>query len=152
MSIRPITQTDLPQLKAVIDSSELFPADLLDEMVADFFANPQTVDMWVTFEVAGKAGAVAYCAPEKMTEGTYNLYLIAVHQNHQGKGLGGKLMDYFEQRIKGMGGRILIVETSGLPEFAKTREFYVKKGYVQEAVIREFFQAGEDKVVYWKKL
>ncbi len=50
------------------------------------------------------------------------------------------------------GQRVLIVETSGLPEFERTRKFYDKCNYERAAVIRDFYQDGEDKVVFWKKL
>jgi RimJ/RimL family protein N-acetyltransferase len=50
------------------------------------------------------------------------------------------------------GERILLVETSGLPEFERTRAFYAKHGYEEEARIREFYRAGEDKVVFRKAL
>lgn len=61
-------------------------------------------------------------------------------------------MSYVENLLKENGHRILLVETSGLPEFELTRKFYDKLGYKREAVIREFYQEGEDKVVFWKKL
>ena len=87
-----------------------------------------------------------------MTEGTYNLYLIAVNPAQQGKGIGGSLMEYIEEELRSQGARILIVETSGLPEFERTRQFYDRCGYAREAVIREFYAEDDDKVVFWKKL
>ena len=87
-----------------------------------------------------------------MTEGTYNLYLIAVHKDFQGQGIGAEMMAYVEQMLIGMGVRILLVETSGLDEFDRTRAFYEKCDYHREAVIREFYDTGDDKVVFWKKL
>jgi ribosomal protein S18 acetylase RimI-like enzyme len=87
-----------------------------------------------------------------MTEGTYNLYLIAVHQNNQGQGIGAELMEYIENHLRASGMRILLVETSGLPEFERTRKFYDQCHYHREAVVRDFYQEGEDKVVFWKKL
>ena len=50
------------------------------------------------------------------------------------------------------GERVLLVETSGLPGFERTRAFYRKLGYDEEARIRDFYQAGEDKVVFRKAL
>jgi hypothetical protein len=50
------------------------------------------------------------------------------------------------------GERVLLVETSGLPEFGRTRAFYLHLGYAEEARIREFYQAGEDKIVFRKAL
>jgi ribosomal protein S18 acetylase RimI-like enzyme len=50
------------------------------------------------------------------------------------------------------GGRVLLVETSGTPDFERTRAFYRKCGYEEEARIRDFYQAGADKIVYRKAL
>jgi GNAT superfamily N-acetyltransferase len=80
------------------------------------------------------------------------LYLIAVHKSYQGLGIGAELMSFIEQKLTSLGKRILLVETSGLPEFELTRRFYHKCNYIKEAVIRDFYRVGEDKVVFWKKL
>ena len=150
--IREIQPKDLKRLKEVIDSTGLFPSALLDDMTNDFFTNQDTSEIWLTKEVDNIPVAVVYCAPERMTEGTFNLYLIAIDQKFQGKGIGSEMMTYVENLLHEKGNRILIVETSSLPEFELTRKFYDNLGYSREAVIREFYQEGEDKVVFWKKL
>ncbi len=149
--IRPITPEDLPALKAVIDRNELFPSDMLDEMISDYFNNKDSRDYWFTYD-DGKPVAIAYCAPEKMTEGTWNLYLIAVHPDRQGLGYGKSMLHHIEQRLAGCGERILLVETSSLESFERTQKFYLKCGYQKEAQIREFYQAGEDKIIFLKSL
>ena len=151
-SIRVINKGDLDELKTVIDTSGLFPPDLLDGMMSDFFINPETQDIWLTKLINEKPVAIAYCAPERLTAGTYNLYLIAVHKDLQGKGIGRELMSYIENLLSSAGNRILLVETSGLPEFELTRTFYDNCRYNREAVIRDFYSEGEDKVIFWKKL
>lgn len=150
--IRKIEKKDIPHLKNVIDSTGLFPSELLDDMIADYFNNPNSSDIWLTLELDEVPVVVAYCAPERLTSGTYNLYLIAVLKDHQGKGLGATMMQYIEQLLKKQGQRVLLVETSGLPEFESTRRFYDKSNYQRAAVIREFYQEGEDKIIFWKKL
>lgn len=150
--IRKIEKKDIPHLKNIIDSTGLFPSELLDDMIADYFNNPNSSDIWLTLEVDGAPVVIAYCAPERLTSGTYNLYLIAVLKDHQGKGLGASMMQYIEQMLKEQGHRVLLVETSSLPEFELTRRFYDKSNYRREAVIREFYQKGEDKIIFWKKL
>ena len=149
---RQVVKEDIQGLKDIIDSSQLFPAELLDGMLDNYFNDPATVDMWLTATYESKPIVVAYCAPEKLTEGTYNLYLIAVHKSWQGKGAGSSMMAYIEHMLWERGGRVLIVETSSSPAFELTRKFYTDLGYHQEAVIREFYQQGEDKIVFWKKL
>lgn len=87
-----------------------------------------------------------------MTQGTWNLLLIAVHPDRQGRGFGSALMRHIEETLAARGERLLLVETSGSSGFERTRDFYRKIGYHEEAPIREFYQAGEDKVVFRKAL
>ena len=47
---------------------------------------------------------------------------------------------------------MLLIETSGLATFERTRAFYHALGYDEEARIREFYKAGDDKVVFRKAL
>lgn len=150
-NIRPVTPNDLPALKTVIDANDLFPSDMLDEMIASYFHKEDINEFWFTYEYE-KPVAIAYCAPEKMTEGTWNLYLIAVHPDYQGEGVGTAMMNYIEEVLAKQGERVLLVETSGLDSFEDTRKFYRKCGYKEEARIREFYQAGEDKIIFRKSL
>ena len=149
--IRPVTSEDLPALKVVIDANDLFPSDMLDEMISNYLSNEDSNDYWFTYD-DGKPVAIAYCAPEKMTQGTWNLYLIAIHPDRQRSGLGSSMLHHIEQKLAKVGERMLLVETSGLQSFKRTREFYRNCGYSQEAKIREFYQAGEDKIVFRKLL
>jgi ribosomal protein S18 acetylase RimI-like enzyme len=149
--IRPVKPKDLPALKTVINANQLFPSDMLDEMISDYFNDEDSNDLWLTYD-DNKPVAIAYYAPEKMAEGTWNLYLIAVHPNYQGKGIGTSMLHHLEQRLADRRERVLLVETSGLASFERTREFYRKCGYEEEARIREFYQAGEDKIVFRKLL
>ncbi|WP_306642093.1 GNAT family N-acetyltransferase [Sanyastnella coralliicola] len=150
-TIRPIVENDLPSIKHILDSSQLFPSEMLHEMISGYlYADAE--EFWFCFEEEGQPIGFGFCAPEKLTEGTYNLYAIAFTEETQGGGRGKQMMDYIEQLLQSKNGRVLIVETSSLDEYQKTRAFYVKCGYVKEAVIREFYAPGEDKVVFYKKL
>jgi GNAT superfamily N-acetyltransferase len=123
-------------------------------MLADYFASQDNRDrFWLTDdeEHDGLLG-IALCELERMTEGTWNLQLIAIRPDRQKQGRGAALLHRVEQRLAAGGGRILLVETSGLPEFDRTRAFYLKCGYGEEARIRDFYQAGDDKIVYRKVL
>jgi ribosomal protein S18 acetylase RimI-like enzyme len=154
MNIRAVTRDDLPALKAVIDATELFPSELLDEMIAGYLAGVPTHEFWLTMTDGTNAEpiAVAYCVPERMTQGTWNLLLIALHPDQQGRGHGTALLGHIERKLTDGGHRILLVETSGLPDFERMRAFYRKCGYDHEARIRDFYDAGEDKVVFRKAL
>jgi len=152
MEIRSITQADIPALKAVLDTIELFPSAMLDQMIADYLVNPDTQEIWFTAIQDDLPISIGYCAPEQMTLGTYNLYAIGVRDDLQGKGIGSKMMTYLEEDLRKKNQRILIVDTSGTDDFAQTRHFYKKLNYQQEAVIRDFWNEGDDKVVFRKRL
>lgn len=152
-TIRPVALEDMPALKAVIDANGLFPSDMLDDMLAGYFdAGASGGEYWFTQDEGNGPLAVAYCAPERMTQGTWNLYLIAVHPSDQGQGRGGALLRHVERTLAARGERVLLVETSGLPGFERTRAFYSRRGYDEEARIRDFYQSGEDKVIFRKSL
>lgn len=150
--IRNTIQDDLQGLKEVLDSSELFPSEYLDEMIADYFDNPESEEIWFTNLSEGKIIGLGYCTPEKLTEGTYNLLAIAIRRELQGNGEGKKMINFIENLLSDKGNRVLIVETSSDPQFKLTRKFYDQLGYRKEATIQDFWKDGEDKVVYWKKL
>ena len=150
--IRSIKEEDIDALKTVLDSSELFPSEMLDDMIDDYLTNPDSTDIWFTTIIDSQPISIGYCAPERMTEGTFNLYAIAVTKELQGKGIGKNMMEYIEDLLRKNGHRILIVETSGKTEFEQTRRLYLKCCYTQQARIPEFYEEGDDKIVFWKKL
>jgi ribosomal protein S18 acetylase RimI-like enzyme len=152
LSIRPVCRTDLPALEAVLETSGLFPPDLLPDMVGPFLDQPETKEIWLTYVRDEVPIALAYCVPERMTDGTWNLLAIAVHAAAQGAGVGGALTKHLEDLLGARGQRLLLVETSGLETYQRTRSFYSNQGYRQEACIRDFYAAGEDKIVYAKSL
>jgi ribosomal protein S18 acetylase RimI-like enzyme len=149
--IRPITCDDLDALKSVVDATGLFPSQLLDEMTAAFLAGQASEEVWLTDDENGPLG-LAYCAPERMTQGTWNLYLIAIAPQHQSQGRGGALLRAVESRLPERGAHLLLVETSGDPSFERAQEFYRCHGFSEEARIHDFYQRGEDKIVFRKAL
>ena len=72
--------------------------------------------------------------------------------DRQRQGRGATLLRHVEQTLAAGGGRMLLVETSGLPEFDRARAFYAKCGFEEEARIRDFYAAGDDKIVFRKVL
>jgi GNAT superfamily N-acetyltransferase len=153
--IRPITPDDTGELINLAKSIGLFSPDELEElrqMLADSLGEEgDTHPFWITDDDDGLVG-LAYCEPERMTNGTWNLQLIGVHPTHQKQGRGGKLLRFVEEILAGRGARVLLVETMGTPNFEHVRTFYRKNGYDEEARIREFYAEGADKIVFRKAL
>lgn len=151
-AIRPMHAGDLPAMRGLIDATGLFPGEMLDGMAGPFLDGSAPGERWLVAEDRDGIIGIAYAAPERMTSGTWNLYLIAVHPDRQGQGHGAAILAHVERLLATAGERLLLVETSGLPGFEGTRVFYRQCGYGEEARIRDFYQAGEDKVVFRKPL
>ncbi len=150
--IRPVIKSDINQLKIVVDSCELFPSEYLDEMISEYFNNPETQNIWFTCLDKEVPIAIGFCVPEKLTEGTYNLLAIGVKKEYQRHGIASEMMKYIEEVIKESEGRILIVETSSDEAQLGARNFYQNIGYTQIATIKDFWKDGEDKIVFWKRI
>ena len=131
--------------------AELFPPEMLDDMIAGYLED-STGDIWFVAVADGQVVGFGYCEPERMTSGTWNLLAIGVLASHRGCSIGGAMMRYLEDRLRTCGERVLLVETMGTPAYARTRAFYRSNGYAEEARIREFYEPGGDKIVFWKHL
>ncbi len=151
-NIRPVKLSDLEKLKLVLDETGLFPSELLEEMITPFLSVADCDHIWKTYEHDGRPIALLFCEQERMTEGTWNVLALAVLPAFQSKGVGQLLMSAIEQTLKERGQSTLLVETSGLPEYERTRQFYDRIGYEHEAVIRDFYARDDDKIVFWKSL
>ncbi|QDU19573.1 GNAT family N-acetyltransferase [Urbifossiella limnaea] len=153
--IRPTTSDDTAAILTLAVASGLFPPEATDDVAAVLrgsLAGENGPDhVWLTDDDIGPVG-VAYYAPERMTDGTWNLYMLAVHPDRQRQGRGAALVRHVERELSTRGARVLLIETSGLAAFERTRAFYRALGYDEEARIREFYKAGDDKVVFRKAL
>lgn len=120
--------------------------------MADPFLSAAADHLWLVICEGDRVVGFAYCEPERLTDGTHNLLAIAVSPDRQRCGVGKSLVGAVEQHLSLSAGRILLVETSSLDDYAGTRAFYDGLGFSREAVIRDYYADGEHKVVFWKKL
>lgn len=85
------------------------------------------------------------------TEGTWDLYWLAVDPKAQGHGVGTALVDEMERRLRGKA-RLISVDTSGRPDYTPTRKFYLARGYKAVATVPNFYAKGDDQVIFTKEL
>lgn len=107
---------------------------------------------FIVLEDEGEVTGFACYGPRALTQGTYDLFWIAVDSQKKRKGAGRLLMAQAEKNIAALGGRLIIVETSGTPAYAPTRAFYEGIGYCKEAVVKDFYAEGDDLVMYTRKV
>lgn len=154
--IQPVIPEDLEAIITLVVAAEMFPpheAEVLRQVLADYFSgHTDEGDMWVTDKEVDKLRGVAYYGPALMADRTWYLYMIAVQPESQGRGYGTALLQYVENTLRTNSQRLLLVETSGLPKYERSRAFYGKCGYEEEARIRDFYTVGDDKIVFRKVL
>ncbi len=155
---RPTQLQDVPGVIQLAEATGLFPPEGLASlrgMLDEHFASPERGDgsFWVTdHDTADGVAGIAYCEPERMTDRTWNIQFIAIQPGCQRKGRGAALLAHVLDTLRQRQARIVLVDTSGQPSFDYVRSFYRSAGFTEEARIREFYQAGDDKVTFWKSL
>jgi ribosomal protein S18 acetylase RimI-like enzyme len=100
----------------------------------------------------GELSGYACFGPTPATEGTYDLYWLAVDPVLQGRGIGRALVRAVEAQLMARDGRLLIVETSSRPSYASTREFYARSGYTEAARVRDFYAPADDRILLTTRL
>ncbi|MDO2394078.1 GNAT family N-acetyltransferase [Mycobacterium avium subsp. hominissuis] len=150
--VRPIRRDDVAQIKRIVEAVGLFPSTLLEKMIEPYFTRPDNRQIWIGHQAGQFLAGFAFCEPERMTTGTWNVLAIGVLPQLHGRGIGAELMGHLERSLADAGERILLVETSSLPEFERARRFYRTLNYTEEARIREFYDDGDDKIVFYKRL
>ncbi len=153
--IRPITPDDSATVSALAVAAGLFSANdiaFLDKMMADYFGGNRDDGHVCLIDVADEPLGVVYYEPALATDRTWYLTMIGVRRDMQGQGRGAALLRHVEATLQASGQRVLLVETSGLPDFALTRKFYAKCGYEEEARVRDYYAVGDDMVLFRKVL
>ena len=160
-NIRRAQPGDVDEIKNLALVNNMFGPEevgIFDEMLAGFFDGSLDGHQWIVAEEEASLSSIsaaAYFAPEPFSDRMWNLYFIATDPEQQGSGLGTMLIEHVESELKGVGedvARTLIVDTSSLNDYEQARTFYERRGFVEEARLRDFNGPGDDKVTFWKSL
>jgi ribosomal protein S18 acetylase RimI-like enzyme len=151
--IRDTQASDMEAIMQIVKDSGQFDTDAVahvrETLQSHLAGNGDGI--WLTSD-DGEPVAVAYCAPEPVASGAWNLLMLWTRVDRNRAGHGSSLVKHLELELHRRKARLLIVETSGLPDFAPARDFYTQFGFSHEATIRSFFAAGDDKLVFTRHL
>jgi ribosomal protein S18 acetylase RimI-like enzyme len=145
---------DPGKIRALIEATGVFSTEETD--VAARLAET-TLDGTETYRwLLADAGdtLVGYTCFDRieLTEGSFDLYWIAVLPAHGGQGLGLDLIARTAKFIRSKRGTQLFAETSSREPYAKARRFYLKAGFTEVANFEDFYAPGDGKLIYRLKL
>lgn len=151
--IRAVRASDRAAIEDFLRASENFTAEEVEtalELIDEALAGDPEYIVNVLSAADGRILGYECHGPASLTDGTYDLYWIAVDPRAHRRGYGRRLLRAAEEDVARRGGRLLLIETSSKPTYAPTIEFYKRNGYHLEARIRDYYRPGDDKLVFVK--
>ncbi len=157
MNIRPLSEKDRATLLSMLIKTRAFTSAEIDvamELIDLVMKNRVQKDYQIDCMVDDQDLAVGYiCSgPTPMTQGTFDLYWIAVDPEFQERGVGSRLIGFLEERVKSRGGRMILADTSTVPQYEKTQRFYSKNGFQVVAKIADYYHPGNDRISFCRRL
>jgi ribosomal protein S18 acetylase RimI-like enzyme len=155
--IRPMESRDKAAVMALIEATGFFrpeEADVAEELIDIYLDVPAQKDYRVIVIENAEGTVAGYLTygPTPMAVGVYDLYWMAVDPRAQGMGYGRKLVEWLEAHVRANHARLIIIETSSTPKYEPTRRFYLGLKYTEVARIPDYYQAGDDRVIYTKRM
>jgi ribosomal protein S18 acetylase RimI-like enzyme len=154
--VGPTRQDEADQVAKVAHETGVFNGEeiaAVEELIQDYLAKGEaSCYRFLSYRLNGQVAGFACYGRRSLTRGTFDLFWISTAPGVQRRGVGAELLYQVEQNIRSLGGRLVMVETSGRPEYEPARCFYDSHGYRREAVIADFYDEDDSLVLYSKKL
>jgi ribosomal protein S18 acetylase RimI-like enzyme len=155
--IRPIEEGDRGAIRDLVAGTGAFKpheVDVAMELVDIALTRKDQDDYHpcVLVEEDGTVAAYACFGKNAMTKATFDLYWIATRSDRMGKGYGRAILSHVEEEVRRRGGRLLVIETSSQESYGTTREFYDKVGCTLAARLPDYYDEGDDKLIYLKRV
>jgi len=153
--IRPLCRRDRRPLTALLKAQAHFrfpEVQIALELIDLALNQPGQEDYLIRCAEGGQGEIVGYACYGKapLTDAVYDLYWIVVHPDYWSRGPGSALLLQAEDEVTRSKARLLLIETSSLPSYARPRSFYLKHGYRELARIPDYYAVGDHKLIFGK--
>ncbi len=153
---REVRHSDIDDVRRIVTSTDMFrPAeiDVAAELVqARLSRGEESGYEFVFIEVEGSTVGYVCFGRNTLTVSSWDLYWIAVENDHRGRGLGWWLLRAVEGYVESNSGTRIYIETSHRPDYEPTRKFYEKHGYVLQAMLPDYYAPGDGRAIFVKSL
>ena len=157
MKVRSLVEKDRARLFSMLIRTQAFTSEemsvameLIDIVLKDRIQKDYQIQCMVD-DQDQPIGYICY-GPAPMTQGTFDLYWIAVDPDSQKQGIGSKLLNFLEKLLRELKGRMILADTSTIPQYERTRRFYVSNGFQEVARIPDYYHPGNDRITFCKKI
>lgn len=158
-----VSQTDVDIVRRLCESTEYFHAHEVDvavELVDERLAKGRASGYEFIFahlaspDGRGRGVVVGYSCYGLIacTRSSFDLYWLVVGKAWQRTGLGRAILDESVRRMRAMGAMRVYAETSSRAQYQSTRAFYERCGFTPAAMLDDFYDVGDGKVVYVKRM
>jgi ribosomal protein S18 acetylase RimI-like enzyme len=157
MKIRPLISKDRERLRRMVIGTGVFNDEEVGvamELIDIVLGDKSQKDYRIVCAVDNQDQPLGYICygPIPMAQGAFDLYWIVIDPGVQGQKIGSELLDYLEEEVKGLRGRMILADTSSIPSYGKAQGFYLKKGFKETARIPDYYWEGNDRITYCKRL
>ncbi len=148
--------SDVAIVREIVSSSGFFSSaevDIAEELVLERLSKGVSSGYFFVFaEDRDEVAGYACFGPIPGTLASFDLYWIAVRALMRGEGLGKEIFREVEKGIRNMGGARVYADTSSKDLYRPTHAFYRSCGFSEEAVLKDFYAPGDDKIIFVKPL
>jgi ribosomal protein S18 acetylase RimI-like enzyme len=149
----PSRPEDRTAIGEIARRAAVFTEEEIASVLELFDAHVQSADSgyeWFSARIPGRVTGFVCYGPTPLAQGAYDLYWICTDREYQGRGVGRALFAAMEADIRKRKGRLLMIWTSGGGQYLPASNFYQQMGCGLSARIRDYYQPGEDLVVFVK--
>ncbi len=151
-----VTLDDVGRIRTLVGATGYFTSDeiaIAAELVEERAMNGvRTGYEFILAEEGDRLLGYACFGKIDGTEGSFDLYWIAVDPDMQGKNLGRLILERAENAMRLMGAISVYADTSSSDKYKPTRAFYLAMGFHEQARLEDFYRKGDGKVIYEKTL
>ena len=131
--------------------SESWDTKFAERYYRDFFGNRHCyqMDEVLVGVINGRiVGVTGYCPDIQETDDIHWLNWFFVHKDFQKHGYGGLLLDHVIEILKTKKARKLYVDTTSYRFYKPARKLYESRGFIKEAVLKDYYGKGEHQIIF----
>jgi ribosomal protein S18 acetylase RimI-like enzyme len=156
-TIRMVEERDRETILSIAHDTEVFTAqdvECVDELLDTYLRKRDSDEYTFIAATDGDDRVIGFLCygPTPLTDRTFDAYWLAVSRASRRQGAARALFLQMEEDLRKAGARLLVLETSGTPEYAAARRMYDSLGYTGHLAVPDFYRQGDDLLIYSKPL